>query len=262
MTVDEYHLLPFEPGWKCEYWDGQAHFSPRHHAVVTIVAVTPREAKTSFSLRQPLESDLKPLVTLYLAAFSDSVEYCDYKPDQISKAAHKDCKSFFAGERSKPHSASRVALAPQSGPVRSAPETIIGVALILATDNGPLLHLLFVDPNSQRRGVATALVSSSLNELHALGEHSLTSKYHIGNEQSLAWHQKFGFIEEPDLIRSRLLRCKADHELWRREQIGDLSLDERERLAADVARWEAEVKRLERIEDEEGFEAVYPFMRW
>jgi hypothetical protein len=106
------------------------------------------------------------------------------------------------------------------------------------------------------------MVSAAINELHELGEKTLTSKYHIGNEQSLAWHLRFGFVEEPDLRRARLYLQQAEVELWRRGKIGSLTAEEHSKLTADVARWKAEVEKLERIEDQLGFEAVHPMTRW
>ena len=120
--------------------------------------------------------------------------------------------------------------------------------MVTSTENGPLLYLLFVAPQWQRRRLATAMASAAINELNELGEKTLTSRYHIGNEQSMAWHQRFGFVEEPDLRRARLYLQQARVELWRREKIGRVTAEERAKLTGDVARWEDEVKKLEHIE--------------
>ena len=74
--------------------------------------------------------------------------------------------------------------------------------------------------------------------------------------------QRFGFVEEPDLRRARLYLQQSKVELWRREKIGGLTAEERAKLTADVARWSAEAEKLERIEDQHGFEAVHPMTRW
>ena len=259
MTVDEYHLLPFEPGWKCEYWDGKAHYSPRYHAVITTVAVAPRDVNTDGLLRQPAESDIEALTPIYVAAFRETIEYFGHSQERIAEAARRDLRNYFAGEHGRPTSASCLAIGTGSDP---DDETFAGAALVTSTENGPLLYLLFVAPQWQRRGLAAAMVSAAINELHELGEKTLTSRYHIGNEQSMAWHQRFGFVEEPDLRRARLYLQQAKVELWRREKIGPLTAEERAKLAADVARWEAEVQKLERIEDQQGFEAVHPMARW
>jgi RimJ/RimL family protein N-acetyltransferase len=259
MTVDEFHLLPFEPGWKCEYRNGKAHYSPRYHAVVTSVAVAPRDVDVDCSMRQPAESDIAALTPVYVAAFGKTIEYFDCSRAQIAGAARRDLTYYFAGKYGQPTSASCLAMA--SGPTPGE-EILAGAAFVTATKNGPLLYLLFVAPQWHRRGLATAMVSTAINELHELGEKTLTSKYHIGNEQSMRWHQRFGFVEEPDLRRARLYMQQARTELWRREKIGLLTTEERVSLTGDVTRWEAEVEKLERIEDEHGFGAVHPMTRW
>jgi RimJ/RimL family protein N-acetyltransferase len=259
MTVDEYQLLPFEPGWKCEYWDGKAHYTPRYHAVVTTIAVSPRDVNTDFLLRQPAESDIEALTPIYVAAFRETIEYFGHSQEQIAEAARRDLRNYFAGEHGQPTSASCLAIDPGSNPDE---ETLAGAAMVTSTENGPLLYLLFVEPQWQRRGLATAMVSAAINELHELGEKTLTSRYHIGNEQSMAWHQRFGFVEEPDLQRARLYLRQATVELRRREKIGSLSDEERAKLTAEAERWEAEVEKLRRIEDLQGFDSVHPIMRW
>jgi len=259
MTVDEYHLLPFELGWKCEYRDGKAHYSPRFHAVVTTIAVVPRDVNTYCLLRQPAESDIEALTPIYVAAFRETIEYFGHSQERIAEAARRDLRNYFAGEHGQPTSATCLAVVPGSD---LDEETLAGAAMVTSTKNGPLLYLLFVAPQWQRRGLATAMVSAAINELHELGEETLTSRYHIGNEQSMVWHQRFGFVEAPDLERARLYLQRAKVELWRREKIGHLTAEQRVELTADVARWEAEVEKLERIEDQQGFEAVHPMSRW
>src|SRR5215470_2636774 len=145
MTVDEYHLLPFEPGWKCEYWEGKAHYSPRYHAVVTTIAVAPRDVNTDCVLRQPAESDIEALTPVYIAAFSETIEYFGYSQEQIAGAARRDLRNYFDGEHGRPTSASCLAIA-KANPGESNPdeETIAGAAIVTSTENGPLLYLLFV----------------------------------------------------------------------------------------------------------------------
>jgi GNAT superfamily N-acetyltransferase len=109
MSFEEFRLLPRDPGWKYEYFDGMAHITPRPRLATVRVAVEAR-----------------------------------------------------------------------------------------AKDGCPLLDMLFVRPSWQRRGLATALVSWCLRELLAQGEAALRSRYLLTNEQSRAWHQRFGFTLEPD----------------------------------------------------------------
>ena len=259
MTVDEYHLLPFEPGWKCEYWNGKAHYEPRYHAVVTTIAVGRRDVNADCLLRRPTEPDVEALMPVYVAAFGETIEYFGYSRAQIAEAARRDLAHYFSGQHGRPTSASCLAVSSGANPDE---ENLVGAAMVTSTENGPLLYLLFVAPQWHRRGLATAMVSAAINELHELGEKALTSKYHIGNELSMSWHQRFGFVEEPDLRRARLYMQRSRTELWRREKLGSLTAEELAKLTAEVTRWEAEVEKLERVEDEQGFAAVHPMSRW
>jgi len=260
MTFEEYELLPMEPGWKCEYWDGQAHLAPRYQSALTAIEIKPRPVSSPGQLRPVTQDDEAQLLPAYLAAFSDTIEYCDYEPEQIEALARQALHGFFAGDRGQPLMASRLAVAPPSA---AGSKSIAGAALIVIKDDEtPMLDLLFVAPDRQRRGLATALVSAAVNELHQLGEKRLMSRYHVGNDQSRAWHQQFGFVEEPDLMLARLYLAVASHELWRREKIGDLTLSEREALLSERERWRAQVDELEKVADAQGLEAVMPGLRY
>jgi hypothetical protein len=88
------------------------------------------------------------------------------------------------------------------------------------------------------------------------------SRYHIGNDASRRWHQRFGFIEEPDLQRAQLYCTAARQELWRRERMGNLTPEERARLQAELDAWQAQVNELEQRADEQGYEAVCALYHW
>lgn len=259
MTVEEFHLLPMRPGWKHEYWDGRAHITPRHNSVVTAMPVTARRINPGHALRKVTINDAVELTSAFLAAFVDSVEYCDWETEMINEAAIEAIRSHFAGERGEPHSASRVAT---SFDTERGRDSIAGAALLTQAARYPILDLLFVRPAFQRRGLATALLSEAMNELQSLGGPVLKSAYHIANDVSMNWHQRFGFVEEPDLSRARLYASAARHELWRREKIGDLSDRERAQLKAGVDEWEKEVEQLDELADRDGYEAVTPFLTW
>lgn len=256
MTMEEYELLPFQPGWKVEYWDGCAHFTPRYQPVITAFKVEPRAFTSPLHIRPAEPSDEEPLVGPYASSFGETIEYCDFTPQQVESAARRALRGHFGGDRGEPHPSSKVAVALDHS------ETVIGAALLVTGEFGVMLDLLFVAPAYQRHGAATALVSAAVNDLHRLGCPTLTSRYHIGNDQSRNWHQRFGFVEVPDLTIARLNDRAARQELSRREKLGDLAPKERKKLAAEVERWRKEVRELERREAEEGFEAVRPNLRW
>lgn len=259
MSIEEFELLPMRPGWKYEYWDGRAHITPREHGVIVTVPVTAKPVNTSLVLRGATSADAPELTTVFLEAFIDSTEYCDWGTQKISEAADKAIRSHFAGERGKPHSASRVAMGFDR---ERGCDSIVGAALLAHAPRYSILDLLFVRPAWQRHGIATALLSDAMNQLHNGGEAILKSAYHAANEASMNWHQRFGFVEEPDLMRARLYSSAARHELWRREKIGGLSDRERASLKSEVDRWEIEVERLEEIADREGYKAVAPILTW
>jgi hypothetical protein len=90
----------------------------------------------------------------------------------------------------------------------------------------------------------------------------LISRYHVGNEPSRDWHRRFGFVEEPDLMLDRLYSAVARHELWRREKMGNLTPSEHEALLSERARWQSQVDELEKVAEEQGWEAVTPGLRY
>ena len=44
MTIEEYHLLPFHPGWKVEYIRGEAVFWPREACAYGTLPVSSQPA--------------------------------------------------------------------------------------------------------------------------------------------------------------------------------------------------------------------------
>jgi GNAT superfamily N-acetyltransferase len=258
MSWDELHRLPRPLGWKVEYWDGHAHLTPRPSSVLTTLAVGPRDVPADVSMRPAAPDDAPRLVPVFVAAFLDTIEYCDRGPAEVETSAREHVESYFAGTRGVPHPASRISLI--RGP-QGARERITGAALVLERpDAPPLLDLLFVLPGQQRRGLATALVSAAVNELARAGFTHLRSVYSLGNEASRAWHQRFGFVEEPDLMLAQRLQTHAWHRLHLRELAGDLSDAERAGLEAECARQDAWVEELEARARRDGFESVCPWL--
>jgi len=240
MTPEEFKLMPRRLGWKYEYWDGKAHITPSYRIVTTAVEIEPRSF-TSPCLIVDKEDEAQ-LISAYFVAFSDTIEYCDWEPEKIATAAKNDIQDFFSGNRGKPLPASRVAVASQPD---TGGESVVGAALIIEKADGqPLLDMLFVIPEWQRKGVATALVSTAINELYRTGMKRLESRYLLGNNESQAWHHKFGFVDKPDFFLAEFYYRHAKYELWRREKIGNLTETAREMLSSEVERWKAQADEL------------------
>src|SRR5438552_5503313 len=227
MTREEFDRLPFDLAWKHEYFDGHLHRSPRHVTAVAKLHLSPRPATSALRLRPVTAADRESLIAGYVDAFSDTIHFCDDPPDRIAQSAQQDIDHHFNGLRGRPLPASRVAVTENPG----GSGRLVGAALVDEDHReGAFLRLLFVVPAWQGRGIATAMVSTAINELYASGMRLLRSQYHPGNESSRRWHRTIGFVDEPDVLLFQLYFRHADHELWRRERLGDLGEDERRRL--------------------------------
>ncbi|PYS64263.1 MAG: hypothetical protein DMF74_07605 [Acidobacteria bacterium] len=127
MTFEDWERMPWRFGWKHEYWDGHAHISPRHKAVIVRLTIEPRDfvAPQGFSVRRVSRRDSERLIDTFLDAFGDGVEYCDYKPEAVKAAAHSTIVDYFSGKRGAPHRSSRLAI------VKGEQEIVVGAALLV-----------------------------------------------------------------------------------------------------------------------------------
>lgn len=132
------------------------------------------------------------------------------------------------GKRGRPLAISRVAVADNG---------MVGAALFREEDDIPLLDLLYVLPDWQRKGIAMALVAQAVNSLHAARIPVLTSRYDLANTASRDWHHRFGFKDSPGWLATRHLRAHFRQELHRRELTGDLDDEGRGRLLQEIAHW-------------------------
>lgn len=244
MTIDEFDAMPRKLGWKTEYWDGQAHITPRWLAIVTTRApVRPRPVQAPCDLRPATEQDLRRLTSAYVDAFQETIDHCNQSVAQIKDAAKRILTGFFAGNRGRPHPASQVAIHARQ---------IIGAALIVErAEEQPLLDLLFVRPQWHRRGVATALVGAAMNALHSAGAQELTSRYLLGNQESRAWHHHFGFVDQPDVLLARLHYFHVLDELERRTRAGETGGAEMDALIAERNYWHNQLTVLQRDRSQE-----------
>ena len=93
-------------------------------------------------------------------------------------------------------------------------------------------------------GVATALVSAIIEQLYEIGHRTLKSRYNLGNRESRAWHRAFGFVDDSDLLLAESYYRLAEHELWRRERVGDVTRAERQKLNLEIDRWRVQAEKL------------------
>ena len=105
---------------------------------------------------------------------------------QVEVHAQHWIAEFFKGRRGRPLALSRIAVADGAA---------VGVALFRDNDDIPFLDLLYIHPNWQRQGLATALVAQAVNTLHRARIPLLTSRYDLANTASRDWHRRFGFVD-------------------------------------------------------------------
>src|SRR5438876_2331909 len=233
MRFEDWELLPYQPGWKYEYWGGCAHITPNHQTAVTVAPVTPRPVTAPCVIRPVRPADETPLLAVYLAAFADNQAFCDYTDEKMHDAARRDLRESFTGHRAPLLAAARVAVA-----TAAADAPLVGAALLSRDrEYGPVLDLLFIHPTWHRRGLATALVASAMNALHQAGERTLTSVYQLANPTSQAWHRAFGFVELPDLRYAQAYFRWARPELFGHGHQRRLSAKRAASRQAEAERW-------------------------
>jgi GNAT superfamily N-acetyltransferase len=249
MTVEEFELADFPFGWKDEYCDGFAYFSPREHGVLMKMPVEKREVAGDFEILPVSEAGGDDLVELFYGSFVDSVEFCDLSKSQIKKEAKKNVGKFFDGKRGEP----RLELCR----IAKSEDRLIGACLISKYKYGYKNEILFVRPGQQRKGLGSALVADVLGALHSKGEKIFWSEHHICNELSANWHRKFGFTEETDILTARLRRNYLIHQINRHERLGNPQ--QAAPLKPLLEKAQSEVTRLEKIQEED-FDAAW--LRW
>ena len=110
MTMEEFELMPWRLGWKYEYWQGRAHITPRHQTVPVKIEVNPRSVNCSSELRAVDWKDEPDLISAFLAAFRNTIEYCDWNRVKIDVSGRDAIHGFLAGRRGTPHPSSRLAV--------------------------------------------------------------------------------------------------------------------------------------------------------
>ena len=236
MTIEDFHLMPWELGWKHEYFDGMAHVTPSMVCVDCVLEVGPMPAFAEECIRPVGPSWMAALVEGFGDAFQGSAEYSGWPQDAFDESVRDSIEGHFSGKYGAPSPASQAAFSGRD---------LIGAALVVVRRDRHCLQPLFVKPPWQRKGVATLLASAVVDALHGMGEKRLFSSFLLANESSRCWHRQFGFRELPSELLTRHCLHHCRHELWRRQQRGELTAGDRERLTAERQRLEAQLLAME-----------------
>jgi hypothetical protein len=97
MSIEEYELLEEPFGYRVEYIDGEAIFTPREHFITAKLTIAERTINTSDYLLA-LDSSFKPqMIEGFFEAFKESVEFCDWSAAEIRAHAEKKHPSVLRG---------------------------------------------------------------------------------------------------------------------------------------------------------------------
>jgi GNAT superfamily N-acetyltransferase len=220
MSIEEFELMSHPFGWKAEYWNGQAHLTPRENHVYTKLTLKHREINESAKIVPVDQVFQKQIIEVFYETFLDSVEFCNWPTESIRNQVNKNISNYFQGVRGEPLPVSMMALEPNT-------DKIIGIALFVQKKEGDIeLDLLFVKPSHQRRGIATQMVTKAANILYQNGVRELRCAHHICNEQSRDWQHKYGFEIIPDQFYCRLKYSFYRDEVWRKEKLAEMGVTE------------------------------------
>jgi GNAT superfamily N-acetyltransferase len=216
MSIEEFELISHPFGWKAEYFNGQAHFTPRENHVYTKLTLEHREINEAGKIVPVEQVFQEQIIEVFFETFLDSVEFCNWPIESIRNQINKNISNYFQGVRGEPLSVSMMALDPNT-------DRIIGIALFVQKEEGHTeLDLLFVKPSHQRMGIATQMVTKAANILYNNGVRELHCAHHICNEQSRNWQHRYGFETIPDQFYCRLKYSFYRHEVWRHEKMAAL----------------------------------------
>jgi GNAT superfamily N-acetyltransferase len=229
MSFEEFDLMERPFGWKVEYWDGHARLTPRSMGVTTKINLAPLFSHEHRLIPATLNYR-EQMINGYVETFSKSVEFCGWPLESIQEGAVEDIDNYFSGKRGEPLSASVLALAPES-------QALAGLALVIDRPKvGAYLRLLYVRPEFQGQGMATAMLGRAIDSLIQSGFQTLSTSYHVCNEQGRRWYHRHGFEDEYDWYYAKMKVSWYQAEIWRREKLGLAGLADLER---ECDRWAA-----------------------
>jgi len=254
LSREEYLATPRQLGWLYEYFDGTMYVR-RCSAVVPLILIR-GDLKPSPKLppgttaRPVTEKDEAGLRRAFEAAFWGTSDFPDCTPECFPDHARKDICDHLTGAEGTPLDASRLA---------EVDGKVVGAVLLREFRLGPLLNLVFVDPAVQRRGLAGALLARAVA---ALPEDNplIFSSARLANAPSLAWHERCGFLEVPNLQVLRMRAQHYDEELRRHQELGDVPEEELVRLDQKASYW---IERCKTLREEVGddYHRLHPYYK-
>lgn len=224
ITIDEFHRLPRNAAYKCEYWDKRAVLTPRPKSFGCVRDLSPvvAEPRHPVAVRPLAAADIPGLTNLFLGSFRQIQPFGSLDND-AAKAAAAAClmKTAVGGDRplieaacftaredrhgEHPAGAILVTLVPEAA--RSKPFWQVwkeppadAVALRLGV---PHLTWVFVHPWETRNGIGSVLLAAVVEALRGMGFADLVSTFALDNGPSALWHWRHGFRLLPQVSALR-----------------------------------------------------------
>ena len=188
IPLEEYLTMQHPFGYKVEYSNDEAVFQPQDLYINGLLTLKPETIQPGHHYQAVEVKHKHAMKTAFFNVFQDTIEFCNWPADAIRSHAEKNIDDYFTGVRGEPNSASKLQL-DKNG-------RVVALALFITTESGKTkLDLLFVLPRTQRKGIATEMVSLACNELQPQGIYEIYSCWHALNETSQHWHHQFGFTD-------------------------------------------------------------------
>ncbi|MEZ6122313.1 MAG: GNAT family N-acetyltransferase [Planctomycetaceae bacterium] len=200
ISQEDFRRLPQHPGYRYDYFNGTVVITPassEHHAVLQLDSVQSDHVRN----RNPIELTIQPLTSagfdeladLFAASAGSLPAFHGLSGDQLRQASENRLRRTLSGGDGQ--------LLVNAGfvAVDDGNEQLLGAVMITSEwepgvpAHRPHLTWIFVSPTALRRGIATTLLSSSIQSLKKDGHSMLLSTFDSGNVPSLLWHWKNGF---------------------------------------------------------------------
>ncbi len=251
LSWEEYLATPRQLGWIYEYFNGTMYVRTCS-AVVPLILIRgdlkpSRELPPGTTARPVTEKDEEGLRRAFEAAFWETAEFPECTPECFPDHARKEICDHLTGAEGAPLDASLLA---------EVDGEVVGAVLLREFSLGTLLNLVFVDPAVQRRGLAGALLARALDARPDVP--LIFSSARLANVPSLAWHERCGFLEVPNLQVLRMRGQHYDEERRRHKELGDVPEEELGRLDQEADYW---IERCEALREGVGddFHSLHPY---
>src|SRR5215212_3182247 len=225
---ETWERLPRVAGFKNEYWEGEAHLTPRPQTCDIYLETskwrTPDVSEAQWGsaeveTRRLQDEDWQKLPDLFFASMAMELPLCLWNGNAAKRGARAiiectrlgrdgdllrdSCFVAVTQDKDEPHDAEELcgAAIVTLNPIRRmiSPPAAAGILHPERKDEKVVPHLtwIFVDHWMRRRGIATQLLGAVVESLRARKLRFLASTCLLHNASSLLWHWRNGFILPP-----------------------------------------------------------------